>query len=264
MAVSPAQEPRIRVVVFGGAWLERAALELIARLDTHEEIELLGVWCQSAGLDRRHRIIDVVRRRGLVAIPLLASDLFAMMGRRLRAPAAERAFREALRTLDSRIHAVPDLHAPALLDHLRRLEPDLGIIYGAPVLRPELFRIPRAGTIGVHHGRVPEYRGRKTTFWEVYNGESVAGVTIQRVDAGIDTGDVVREAAVPIGSRWYGTVWSEVQRVGVDLCIQSVLQVRRGTVTYTPQREAQSTIYRPPRAVDLVRLWWRWLTADGL
>jgi hypothetical protein len=51
------------------------------------------------------------------------------------------------------------------------LAPDLGLIYGSPILKPELFEIPRCGTLGIHHGKVPAYRGNKTTFWAMYNGE---------------------------------------------------------------------------------------------
>jgi hypothetical protein len=90
-----------------------------------------------------------------------------------------------------KVQTVPDIHAPDVLARVRALAPDIGVIYGAPVLRPELFEIPRLGTLGIHHGRVPDYRGKKTTFWEIYNGERVAGVTIQRVNKGIDTGEIV-------------------------------------------------------------------------
>jgi methionyl-tRNA formyltransferase len=57
------------------------------------------------------------------------------------------------------------------------------------------------GTINVHHGAVPDYRGGPPVFWELADGEDTVGFTIHRIDAGIDTGPVLAQGAVPIERR---------------------------------------------------------------
>jgi hypothetical protein len=150
---------------------------------------------------------------------------------------------------------VPDIHDEVVLAQVRALAPDLGLIYGSPILKPALFEIPAYGTLGIHHGQVPQYRGKKTTFWAMYHGEPVAGVTIQKVTAGLDTGQIVRSGEVPIGRRSYGAVWRDVLALGLDLYIEAILQVREGTAVYRPQTGPKGKLYRDPKPADILRFW---------
>jgi methionyl-tRNA formyltransferase len=134
-----------------------------------------------------------------------------------------------------------------------RSAPDVGVIYGAPVLRQELFEIPRLGTLGIHHGRVPHYRGKKTTFWEIYNGERVAGVTIQRVNKGIDTGEIVRRGEVEIGNRGYTAVERDTEALGLSLFARrhsrSVPRTRRPSRRRGRDRPAAGSTASPARRI---------------
>ena len=91
-----------------------------------------------------------------------------------------------------------------MLNQFGRCEQIWASVCGAPILKPELFEIPAFGTLGIHHGRLPEYRGKKTTFWAIYNGDSTAGVTIQRINAGLDTGEIVCTGEVPTAGKTTG------------------------------------------------------------
>ena len=176
----------IRVVMFGGPYLQPAAVEFAALLEKHPEIELLLVLCQGTGQGFRHRLGNLVRRRGLAAAPVLALEWVTTFRSFLRDPRVARSRSHAVRAL-AKVATVLDVHVSDVLERVRAARPDLGVIYGAPILRPELYEIPVFGTLGIHHGRLPEYRGKKTTFWEMYNGEAVAGVAIQRCWASVST-----------------------------------------------------------------------------
>jgi methionyl-tRNA formyltransferase len=253
----------IRVVVFGGAFFEPYALEFLARLEEHEEIDVVGGVCQSPGFELRHRIGDVVRRRGAMAAPVLAVYLGEHVLRFLRGPRAELRLRRRVRSVLARVATVPRVHAQDVLEHVRSLRPDLGLIYGSPILEPQLFEIPRLGTLGIHHGKLPEYRGKKTVFWAMFNGERSAGVSIQKVNAGLDTGAVLRAGEVTIEGKRYGRVDSEVQRLGVELYVQAILSVKRGVAVFHPQPTSAGPMYRQPRPTDIVRLWARQLFGRG-
>jgi len=248
----------IRVVYFGGPYLQPGAVRFAALLESNPEIDLVLGLREGEGDGFRHRWRNLWRRRGPFAVVVLALDVTSQAWEFLRAPRESWRIRRLAARALSKFETVPDVHAAEVLERVRAVAPDLGVIYGAPILEPELFGIPPLGSLGIHHGRVPEYRGRKTTFWEIYNGESVAGITVQKVSPGIDTGDVVRSGAVEIGRKGYGRVWREVERVGCDLYLEAVLDFKRGTARPLPQDAAmpRGRLYRQPAPTDLLRLWW--------
>jgi folate-dependent phosphoribosylglycinamide formyltransferase PurN len=252
----------IRIVYFAGPYLEPAARRFIAMLERHPEVDLVLGLCEGEGEGFLHRLRNLWRRRGPLAFAVLALEWLEAATGFLRAPRETlRDRRDALPAL-GRFVTVRDIHSPEVIARIRALAPDLGVIYGGPLLKPEVFEIPLLGTLGIHHGRAPRYRGKKTTFWEVYNGEATAGVTIQRLNRGIDTGDILRTAEVPIGRKGYGQVWREAQRVGADAYLAAIVDVRRGTATFTPQDPAapRDPLYRQPAPRDILALTWRRLT----
>jgi folate-dependent phosphoribosylglycinamide formyltransferase PurN len=246
----------IRVVVFGGGpGLNHDVKEFLRRLEGHPDIELLAVYCQSASQSWGAIFRDLWQRRGVLSFPLFITRLAGNLGWYLKYPGDEWNLRAELRRMAGRIHNVEDIHADRVLIQVASLEPDLGLIYGSPILKPELFNIPTKGTLGIHHGKVPQYRGNKTTFWAVYNGERVAGVTIQKVNEGLDTGSIVLQGEVSVGRRTYGSVWNELEALGLDLYIDAILKVRDGTATYTPQQGKKRKLYRNPKLKDFVAFW---------
>ena len=251
-------ERPIRVVMFGsGPDLNRDAKQFLCRLEDHPEIELLAAYCQAESQSLDAVFNDLRQRRGWLALPLfviwIANKIFPF----LLAPGQEIRIKRALEGISDRIHFVPDIHAQEVLDRVRGLKPDLGLIYGSPILRPELFEIPGMGTLGIHHGKLPEYRGNKTTFWAMYNGEPMAGVTIQKVNQGLDTGSIVKAGEVSTHRRGYRSVFHELERLGVDLYIQAILDVRHGMAEFKPQTGIKGKLYRNPKLADFLRFWGR-------
>jgi methionyl-tRNA formyltransferase len=140
---------------------------------------------------------------------------------------------------------------------MRAQSPDVGLVYGSPILRPELFEIPRLGTLGIHHGRMPEYRGKKTTFWALYNGDPTAGVTIQKINAGLDTGTIVAEGHVDARGRSLRAVWNDLEQRGLDLYITAIPGYVRGELVPSAWDGPRGKLYRDPGARDILRFIWR-------
>jgi folate-dependent phosphoribosylglycinamide formyltransferase PurN len=246
----------IRVIVFsGGPTLDHGMQEFVCRLEDHPDIDFLGAFCQSPGESLGAIWRDLWRRRRFLAAPLLLMRVAAALRRFLSRGRAEIELDRKLARLSDRLQFVPDIHADDVLNRIRSLVPDLGLVYGSPILKPKLFTIPTLGTLGIHHGKVPEYRGKKTTFWAMYNGERTAGVTIQKINAGLDTGEVVKTGEVEIGGKSYRRVWRELEELGLALYVQAVLEVNRGGATFSPQQAKKGKLYRDPRLRDLVKLW---------
>jgi methionyl-tRNA formyltransferase len=246
----------IRVVLFGGGpVLQRDVKQFICQLESHPEIAFLGAFCQSEAQTFGAVARDLWRRRRFLALPLLLVQLASGLGRYLAQRRAESELNKKIAGLSDRIHYVPDIHAEDVLESVRTLRADLGLIYGSPILKPELFELPTLGTLGIHHGKVPEYRGKKTTFWAMYNGEQTAGVTIQKVGTGLDAGAVVSEGEVTIGRHSLRTVSNELETLGLSLYIQAILAVKAGTARYRPQVEQKGRLYRDPKIRDILTLW---------
>jgi hypothetical protein len=251
--MAAALERPIRVVLFGsGPQLNRDVEEFLCRIDEHPEIELIQAICQASSRSWFGVARDLWQRRGILALPLFISRLLATLGHALRRPRLEAVRRHRLARLATRITYVPDIHAPAVIDHVRTLGADLGLIYGSPFLKPGLFTVPRLGTLGIHHGKLPEYRGNKTTFWAMYNDEQRVGVTIQKVNAGLDTGDIFMEGTVPVDGRSHATVVQELEALGLDLYIEAILQVKLGLASPRPQLGHKGRLYRNPTLRDLL------------
>jgi folate-dependent phosphoribosylglycinamide formyltransferase PurN len=239
----PVSDP-VRVVLFcrppGWEW---GIQRFVCLLENHPKIELTGVFCQGLGASWGHRLQDVRSYRGNLAIPIVLLEAARDARRYIFAPGMVRKTTTRLADISRKIHYVPDIHARDVLDNVKSLYPHLGLVYGAPLLKQKLFAIPPLGTLGIHHGKLPEYRGVKTTFWAMYNGEPTVGVTIQRINAGLDSGEVVRRGEVPVGSKSLAMMNRELEDLGLDLFIQAILDVKEGKARF----EALTARFKPYR-----------------
>jgi folate-dependent phosphoribosylglycinamide formyltransferase PurN len=250
----------IRVIVFsGGPALDPGMQEFVCRLEDHPEVDFLGAFCQSSGESLGAIWRDLWRRRRLLAGPLFLMQVAGMLRCFLIPRARETHLRRKLARLTDRLKFVPEIHADDVMNRIRSLAPDLGLVYGSPILKPKLFEIPTLGTLGIHHGKVPEYRGKKTTFWAMYNGERTAGVTIQKINAGLDTGQIVKTGEVEIGGKPYRQVWQELEELGLALYVQAVLEVKRNQAIFSPQIGKKGKLYRDPEQREVLRFWLRQL-----
>ncbi len=128
---------------------------------------------------------------------------------------------------------------------------DLGVALGAPILKPALFELPRMGTINLHKGRLPDFRGMPPAFWELHAGVDTIGCTVHRVAAGLDTGDILLEAQVPVDA--FSTVAGmqvKLHRVGVELVAQAVADLASGNARFSAQRPGGTTNTRPTLALE--------------
>ena len=142
-------------------------------------------------------------------------------------------------------HVTRDLHNAESLAFLRRLDPDLGLIYGTRILRPELFTIPRLGSINIHKHKVPEYRGSGSPgLWELRDGITQQTVTVHRVVEEVDAGAILGEQTFAIEP--FDTLESvqlKADVVGVDLIVDVLRDEARGRITERPQPPG-GTVYK--------------------
>jgi methionyl-tRNA formyltransferase len=149
---------------------------------------------------------------------------------------------------------VADFHEENCRTALRERAPDLGVLAGTYILRPEVFEIPRLGCINLHSGKAPEYRGAAPAFWELYNGEHEVGITVHRVVASLDAGDIIAQETFPLDNApmedpmdYIARYRHEVLRPnGVRLVVQAVAAIARGAVSARAQDPSKAATYRTP------------------
>lgn len=106
--------------------------------------------------------------------------------------------REVAAANNIRIIDLEDLHHPDSLEKMRSFNADLGVVCGTNILRESVFSIPKLGSINLHQGLAPYYRGGPPVFWELFNDEKEVGLTVHFVAAKVDTGDIIRQRTVPL------------------------------------------------------------------
>jgi folate-dependent phosphoribosylglycinamide formyltransferase PurN len=105
-----------------------------------------------------------------------------------------------------------DPYGEETIQAIRDLRPEvLLLIGGFGIIKAPLLNLAPQGVLSYHHGDMREYRGQPPAFWELYNGEQRIGVTVQRLNAGIDCGEPVVERSFPI--RRNDTLGSLSQRI---------------------------------------------------
>lgn len=121
------------------------------------------------------------------------------------------------------------LNAPAAHAAIRALAPDLLIVHGTGILKPETFGVAPLA-VNLHCGVLPRYRGHDSTFWALHGGDfEHVGASLHVIDAGVDTGALIAVARVPCGPGDSDLdVWVSAFGVGVELAVELVETLRAG------------------------------------
>lgn len=129
------------------------------------------------------------------------------------------------------------------VEHLREYEPDIMVVVAFGQIIPKVvLDMPKYGCVNVHASLLPKYRGASPIQWAVINGDKVTGVTTQRMDEGIDTGDIIlKEEVVLREDETGGSLFERLSEVGAKLCVKTMEAIENGTAVYTPQDGSAAT-----------------------
>jgi methionyl-tRNA formyltransferase len=137
-------------------------------------------------------------------------------------------------------------------ERIAAVAPEVGVLadYGR-IVPPELLDLPRHGILNVHPSLLPRHRGATPIRATITAGDPTAGVSIIRMDAGIDTGPIVAAEAWPLGGHERaGELEGEAARRGAALLARTLGPWLAGSVAATPQDETAATLTRTVRRED--------------
>ena len=129
------------------------------------------------------------------------------------------------------------INQPQFVDRMRALSPTLGIIGGySEIFGANLINVPRHGTINLHGGALPKYRGGSPLNWQIINGESEIGLSVVQTDTGIDTGNIMASGSIPLQDHdTIGDIHEKANQLFPDLVSQVISDLETGIQESIPQ-----------------------------
>jgi methionyl-tRNA formyltransferase len=140
---------------------------------------------------------------------------------------------------------------------LRRLEPDLGVVvaYGH-ILRREVLDVPARGMINVHASLLPRFRGAAPIQHAILAGDRETGISIMRMEEGLDSGPVLHRVATPIADgETGGSLTTRLATLGATALVEALSLLSAGSVKPQPQDESRVT-FAPKISRESARLDW--------
>jgi methionyl-tRNA formyltransferase len=125
---------------------------------------------------------------------------------------------------------------------LGAIKPDAIIVVGYGRIIPQwMLDLPQLGNINVHASLLPKYRGAAPIQWAIAQGETVTGVTTMKIDAGLDTGDMLLKAELPIDpSDTSETLSPKLAAIGADLLVETLSKIQ--SIKPQPQDNSAATL----------------------
>jgi len=143
--------------------------------------------------------------------------------------------KEAAIRLSLPVYQPERVRRPEAVEYLSRLRPDIMVVVGyGQVIPQSAIDIPPHGILNVHASLLPKYRGAAPVQWAVANGETATGVTIMRIDAGLDTGDMLAKVETPIGPEETAVELSaRLANMGASLLVETIANL----ATIEPEKQ---------------------------
>lgn len=185
-------------------------------------------------------------------------------------PASEQSYKaiwsesveDLARDLGIPVHITERVDAETI-DLVKRAEPDVIVVNSwYSWMPPELYTLPPHGTLNLHDSLLPKFTGFSPVLWALISGESEFGLTIHRMDDGLDTGDILIQHSLPIGPTDTGT---QLVLRGMDLipgALRDALNsLESGTAVWRPQNKAERTYFHKRSQRDSL-IDWNWPAED--
>ena len=175
---------------------------------------------------------------GVVTQPDRASG----RGRELKPPPVKLLAQE----LDIPVIQPEKLRQAEAMEQLRLWNPDLIVVAAfGQILKKDVLYLPRFGCINVHASLLPRWRGAAPINAAILHGDEETGITIMKMDVGLDTGPILTQRSIPLTREdTAGSVFEKLSHLGADLLIDTLPDYLSGKIEPVPQPEEGMT-YAP-------------------
>jgi methionyl-tRNA formyltransferase len=145
----------------------------------------------------------------------------------------------------------------SFIERVRKLRPDLIVVAGYHRIIPKaILDIPPLGTINVHAGLLPAYRGPCTWKWAIMNGETTTGLTVHVMAPELDHGDILGQRSFSISHEDTGrSLFHKFCIHGAELLVETLERMECGTIEPQPQNEVLASYFSYPTERDACISW---------
>ncbi len=135
---------------------------------------------------------------------------------------------------------------PQFIEQVRMLTPDIIVVAAFGQILPQaLLDVPKFGCLNIHTSLLPKYRGAAPIQWAILNGDAETGVTIMKMDAGLDTGDILSEQRTAIGDEDTAqTLHDRLAQIGGELLVRTIPRYLTGEIVPHSQPKEGATYAR--------------------
>jgi folate-dependent phosphoribosylglycinamide formyltransferase PurN len=252
-------DKKLRVILLTHGGYE----EIINLLVALERVTVVGIFSETDIVRRyslREKIKRSIRYDGYLAT--VVKFVFRLIGRGGWSEYSPTEIKEKQERLCevAKVHGVPihfvaNYHSDDAIALMRAANADLGVIFGTNILKESVFKIPKLGSINLHQGRAPYYRGGPPVFWELFNGETEVGITVHYVEPKVDTGEIILQETRPLIYDYsYGSNFElfikhfldQSRNCCVRMVAEAVRMIANGEAEPWPQEISSGRRYRLP------------------
>ena len=153
--------------------------------------------------------------------------------------------KEAAMELGLPVYQPQKVRDPEFIQVMKELNPDVIVVVAfGQIIPKEILHMPKYGCINVHASLLPAYRGAAPIQWAVINGDKESGVTIMRMDEGVDTGDMINKVIVPLNEKETGgSLFDRLSESGAKLLVETLPMLEDGSAVFEKQPEESTTTY---------------------
>ncbi len=153
-----------------------------------------------------------------------------------------------------------NINSQIALKKITKYYPDLLVLAGySQILKAPIINLSKKGTINLHGGPLPAYRGASVLNWQIIQGETIGGISIIFVDEGIDTGDIIAQKKFPIKTTdTIKDVVNKTFKLFPPMLLKVIKQIESNTVKRVPQNKNKGNYWRKRRPAD------GWFTPQGI
>lgn len=190
---------------------------------------------------------------------ILKSKDLTVNGVVLRYDTQDPVLRRMAESYNIKAYSVPDVNSVEFVELNRNFDIDLSVSMSFnQIIRKPLRDASKHGFINCHAGKLPNYRGRNILNWVIINDEKEFGITAHFIDDGIDTGDIVSQAVIPIEEYDnYKTLLDKAVQKCPEVLLDAIYKIRDNRISVITQRHIKGSYFSQRRTGDEL-IDWNW------
>lgn len=214
----------MRIILLCNSYLSSFDQRVLYHIQQHAELKIVGVLINTKPKPGMVQRIKRELRRGRGGYVLVQS-VRAVLTKFKKSDSISSV--DYSRKLDVPYLETQTLYTPEVYQWINNLNPDILFLRGFGIIKDPILNIAPYGVLSYHHADITKYRGGPPLFWELFHKEKEAGITLQILDEGLDTGTIVLQKFVPITRDSWSSLRKKAYLKSEPLAAEALLMLKK-------------------------------------